>query len=175
MGYTTYFEGQFTFNEPLNHEQIEFIQSFSRTRRMKRDVSELMRLYNGNFGLPLDQVSIGNDTRTPEEIYGNEGEFFVGNDKNDSSVFDYNTPPKNQPGLWCNWITSDGEILVCDDGENFYDYVEWMEYLVNHIFKKWNIVLNGSVEWNGEESDDFGQLIVTDNVVTTRKGTINYE
>ena len=95
---------------------------------MKRDVNKLMELYKGKFGL----VGITPD-KSPEEIYGKEGEYFVRDDGNmgqsyDTSVIEVNTPPgqiswnedssferyeKNQkraeeglcqPGLWCQWV-----------------------------------------------------------------------
>ena len=174
MGYTTDFEGQFTFSRKLTDEQTEFIQQFSESRRMGRDVNELMRIYEGRGGLPLPQTSIGEDTRTPEEIYGVDGEFFVGGEDR-ATVKNYNVPPITQPGLWCQWTTDDGETLVWDGNEKFHNYVTWMEYLIENIFKKWGIVLNGSVNWVGEDSSDLGQLIVTDNVVTTREGEVIYK
>lgn len=176
MGYTTDFTGGFSFNKSLTPEQTEFIQKFNETRRMGRDVNELMRVYEGKGGLPLPQTSIGEDTRTPEEIYGVDGEFFVGSDsKTDTSIKNYNVPPSTQPGLWCQWTTDDGETLVWDENEKFYNYVVWMKYLIENIFKKWGIVLNGSVNWSGEDSDDLGQLIVTDNVVTIKEGEVIYK
>ena len=40
MGYTTEFEGSFEFEEPLTDEMMHYINRFSRTRRMKRDVEK---------------------------------------------------------------------------------------------------------------------------------------
>ena len=36
MGYTTYFDGSLQFNKPVEEWLVEYINKFSRTRRMKR-------------------------------------------------------------------------------------------------------------------------------------------
>lgn len=37
MGYTTDFQGLLKFNNPLTPEQVKYIQSFNKSRRMKRN------------------------------------------------------------------------------------------------------------------------------------------
>ena len=127
MGYTTYFEGGFTFSRPLTIDETNYIRNFSRTRRTKRNVEKLYELFKGEHGNPF---------LPKEETYGNDGEYFVGGggfagqDKDDSIV-DCNTPPgqldflttidfyerwtqndlrkqegKCQPSLWCQWVVS---------------------------------------------------------------------
>lgn len=54
--------------------------------------------------------------------------------------------------------------------EKFYDYVEWLEYLVENFLKPWGYKLNGTVTWQGEDSGDFGKIIVKENVVSTKRG-----
>lgn len=170
---------------------------------MKRDVNKLMELFQGKHGNPFAK---GN---TPEEIYGQDGEYFAMDDgqsgqKEDKSIIDYNTPPGQpeyksgqdfttsweikqdlikrglcQPGLWCQWVIEEpieGEqYLVWDGGEKFYNYVEWLKYLINHFFEPWGIKLNGTIEWEGEDPKDRGRIIVTDNMVKTQIGKIVYE
>jgi len=199
MGYTTDFEGRLEFDKPLTTEQREYINLLSSTRRMKRDVGKLMKLYKGEFGNPFALP------RTPETIYGHDGEYFAKDDGNsgqteDESIIDYNCPPgqqkydstadfsarweenkrltlegKCQPGLWCQWvIDSDGYALQWDGNEKFYNYIEWLKYLINHFFEPWGVKLNGVIEWEGEDSNDKGKIIVNDNVVKIKKAIITY-
>lgn len=198
MGYTTDFEGHLTLSKNLTEEQKEYINKFADTRRMKRDVTKLMELYEGKFGHPTPK---GN---TPEDIYGNEGEYFVGGggfmgQTADKSVLDFNTPPNQtslngksfskiwdenqrritegvcQPGLWCQWIIEDddqqvkGHQLVWDGGEKFYGYTEWLEYLIYHFFERWGVKLNGNIRWQGEDTSDVGMIVVKNNNVETKE------
>lgn len=48
---------------------------------------------------------------------------------------------------------------------NLDNYVEWLEYLIQHFIAPWGYKLNGAVVWHGEDSDDIGRIVVTDNVV----------
>lgn len=154
MGYTTDFEGKFKFNKPLDIETFNFLRKLNETRRMARNVG-------------------------PE--YGVEGEFYVdgggmaGQD-NEDNIIDYNTPPKTQPGLWCQWVpTEDGKYLEWDGGEKFYYYVEWLQYIIDKILKPRKYKLSGEVEWQGEDSSDFGKIVVKNNVITTKQGRKTYD
>ena len=171
MGYYTDFYGAFSVTPDLTDEQVNYINTFSETRRMKRDINVLMEQYDGKYGYP-------GKTGTAEEIYGKEGEFFVKNDgicgqTIDETVLDYNVPPSTQPGLWCQWVIN-GNELEWDGGEKFYNYVEWLEYLIENFFKPWGITINGEVEWSGEERSDIGKIVVTDNKVQALEGRIEY-
>jgi len=153
MGYTTDFEGSFNITPVLSQKDNEFLTKFSETRRMARNVG-------------------------PE--YGIEGEFYVdgtgwaGQDS-DTTVIDYNRPPSTQPGLWCQWVpTDDGSELVWDGGEKFYNYVEWLDYLIDKILAPRGYTLNGECQWFGEERDDVGVIIVKNNIVTTKVGKLTY-
>lgn len=72
---------------------------------------------------------------------------------------------EGMPGTYCQWITN-GFSLEWDGNEKFYDYVEWLEYLIEHYFSKWGVKLNGIVKYQGEEIGDVGRIEVKDNVVT---------
>jgi hypothetical protein len=150
MGYTTDFNGQFDLNKPLDSDTHSLLDGLNRTRRM------------GRKGLD-------------PKLYGVEGEFYVqgddplGNNMNDKSVIDY------QPGLWCQWRpTPDGEHIEWDEGEKFYNYVEWIEYIINSILAPRGYVLSGDVSWQGEDSDDVGIISIRNNVVKTKVGRITY-
>ena len=167
MGYTTYFSGEFTFNKPVTEELKTFINKFSDTRRMIRDNSKIKEIFpnwrelcfNGDLGVG--------------------GAYFVGGygfagQREDDSIINYNSAG-NQPGLWCQWIINDNDELVWDGGEKFYHYVEWLEYLIEHFFAPLGCVLNGDVYYEGEDSDDFGRIIVNDNFVKISYGHRVYE
>ena len=164
MGYTTDFHGRFEFNNPVEPWLIEYIDKFCNSRRMKRNNEKIKELYpnwkdlcfNGELGV--------------------EGEFFIGGigfmgQGDDDSVLDHNRPPKTQPELWCQWIVSeDGMYLEWDGAEKFYSYCEWLDYLIVEFFHPLGYVLNGDVEWQGEDYEDLGTIHVVDNVIEVEYG-----
>lgn len=177
MGYTTDFEGRFSLNRQLTPEHAAYLTAFSQTRRMKRDEHKASKLPDPvrlAVGLPI----------------GKEGSYFVGGSGSmgqgsDESILDYNEAPCNpdcserfregyvwsfgaQPGLWCQWVPSeDGMGIEWDGVEKFYNYTEWLIYLIEHFLKPWGYVLNGQVTWQGEDLSDRGTIVVVDNAVTT--------
>ena len=174
MGYTTKFEGSFEFEEPLTDEMIQYINRFSTTRRIKRNVVKIKETYSD-----WKNLSFNGDL-------GKDGEYFVGDsewildwkskdDSFDTSIINYNEPPAKQPGLWCQWVVSlDGKHLEWDGNEKFYNYVEWLEYLINHFFTPSNIFMNGSVMWRGENVEDIGKITVKHNKITVTKGKLTF-
>lgn len=159
MGYTTDFEGKLKFNRQLTVDEKNFLDKLANTRRMARNV---------------------------DRKYGVEGEFYVdgggfmGQDHEDN-VIDSNTPPRTQPGLWCQWVpTEDGKFLEWDGGEKFYAYVEWLQYIIDKVFPYITadgdepLSLTGSITWQGEESEDMGRIQVNNNVVTVLEGNVVY-
>lgn len=85
-------------------------------------------------------------------------------------------PKDGKPGYWCKWLLkeykdkmkrwvhSDNE-LVWDGGEKFYNYIEWIDYLIVNFFKPRGYILNGVVKWQGSKVDDRGKIVVKDNEV----------
>lgn len=170
MGYTTSFDGEFAIDKPLAPEHREYLKAFSHTRRMKRKA----------------ELTAKRDDPAREAAglaVGDEGGYFVGaggmcgqESHGTPDIDDYNEPPKGQPGLWCQWEPNeDGTAIFWDGGEKFYYYVEWITYLIDHFLAPWGYVLNGTVEWSGEEQGDVGKIIVVDNEVTEKVGRITYE
>ena len=138
MGYTTEFEGEFKINKQVDEGTYNLLKGLAETRRMKRE------------GL--------------NDVYGIDGEFYVEDDE--KNVVDYNTPPKTQPSLWCQWeIQEDRQTICWDGGEKFYDYIAWIRYIIDKILKPRGYELNGEVLWQGEEIRDREKIIVTDNHV----------
>ena len=166
MGYTTDFSGEFKLDKPLTDEQANYINRFADTRRMKRDVEKLKELFNGADGLNGD--------------YGTEGEFFVGGagfagQSHDDSIIDYNHPPSTQPGLWCQWNVEDNDTIIWDGTEKFYNYVEWIQYYITNFFEPWGYKLSGEVQWQGEDSEDIGKIVIHNNVIQVLHGTITFQ
>ena len=168
MGYTTYFDGAFQFDKPVTDELKTYINKFSDTRRMLRDNNKIKELFPNWKELCFNGE------------LGDNGEYFIGGGENylgdvrDGSVINHNNSG-NQPGLGCQWIINDDNELVWDEGEKFYNYVEWLEYLIQHFFAPLGYVLEGTVFYDGEDSDDFGKIIVTDNIVKVAYGHRVYE
>lgn len=167
MGYTTDFTGKFLLNKKLMPTHMAYLNKFAETRRMERNAAIADKLEDPlrkAVGLPI----------------GMDGEFFVnaggfcGQD-NDESVTDHNCAPSTQPGLWCQWVPNeDGTAIVWDEGEKFYSYTEWLVYIIRNFLSPWGYVINGIVEYQGEDPSDFGKIIVTNNVVVVKEGKRSY-
>lgn len=151
MGYTTYFEGQIKIDPPLNKDEINYLKKFHDTRRMDRT--------NGPYFV--------------------DGTGYMGQNP-DSDVINSNKPPEGQPSLWCQWIpTDDGTAIEWDEGEKFYNSVDWMQYFIDHFIGSTPIAptkentleflkphtLNGLIEAQGEDDEDQWVLLVENNNV----------
>ena len=148
MGYTTDFSGRFELNKELSPKMEQYLKLFNETRRMERNT---------------------------DEVFGVQGEFYVfgggsfGQDHEDNIV-DFNEPPSTQPSLWNQWTPSDDRMgIEWDCGEKFYNYTEWLVYLIHKILAPNGYVLNGVVEYSGEEVGDVGEIVVVDNRVFVRE------
>jgi len=147
MGYTTDFSGRFELNKQLSPKMAQYLKLFNETRRMQRNT---------------------------DEVFGVQGEFFVfgggsfGQD-HEPNIVDFNEPPTTQPSLWNQWTPSnDGMAIEWDGGEKFYNYTEWLVYLIHKILAPNGYILNGVVEYSGEEPGDVGEIVVVDNRVFVR-------
>lgn len=159
MGYDTSFHGAVTITPPLSYDEVQYLRAFNESRRMKRNADMTAKYYD-----PLREL-----VALP---VGDEGGYYVDahaenmGQKETPDIIDYSSPPAGQPGLWCGWTpTEDGAAIEWDGGEKFYNYVEWMEYLIEHFIKPWGHVAEGEITWQGEDSDDRGTIFVKDNVV----------
>ena len=147
---------------------VEYIDKFNRTRRMRRDNEKIKELFPNWKELCFE----GN--------LGEDGEYFVGGlgfygQDSDGSVLNHNCSARTQPGLWCHWVIGgDNDELMWDESEKFYDYIEWLEYMIDNFFAPLGYILNGDILWEGEESDDVGVIRVTDNVVDVEYGVHAY-
>jgi len=196
MGYTTEFSGEFSITPTLKPEHLAYLKQFADTRRVRRDPVKAELLPDPiriAAGLPIGLEGayfVGNDSYRGQN--------------DDASVIDGNSPPgipsssafyaKNatwyndwlkakaaglqcggQPGLWCQWVPNgDGTALMWDEGEKFYEYEDWLRYLIEHFLAPWHYTVNGEVEWKGEDSSDIGLLVVKNNIVSVKLGSIVY-
>ena len=168
MGYTTDFSGSFSLNTSLTDAHAAYLRKFAETRRMERKqtiASTLPDPIRKAVGLPI----------------GKQGAYFVGGgghcgQATDASIVNSNGEPSGQPGLWCQWVpTENNDAIEWDGGEKFYHYTEWLSYLIEHFLKPWGYILNGEVEWFGEDRDDRGKILVTDNIISIKTATIVWE
>lgn len=167
MGYTTDFNGEFKLDKPLKSEHAAYLRAFSERRRMKRAAemtNDMPDVRRKAVGLPI----------------GEDGEYFAGDpdrygQTQSADILNYNSPPGRQPGLWCQWVPNeDGTAIVHDCGEKFYEYKDWIKYLVERFIKPWGYVLNGRIDWWGEDRDDIGRIVIVDNHVEIFDGEITY-
>jgi hypothetical protein len=181
MGYSTDFEGRFSVSPAFKPEHEAYLNAFADTRRMKRDAEVTAKRpdpLREAVGLPVG----------PQGAYfvneggqAGQGEFMGSNwqkDQKNAGILDYNQQPIGQPGLWCQWNPcTDGEesFIEWDGSEKFYNYVEWIEYLIENFLKPWGYTVNGTVEWQGEERSDMGRIVIKDNEVRTQVAKVTYE
>ena len=144
MGYTTDFSGRFELNKELSPKMEQYLKLFNETRRMERNT---------------------------DEVFGVQGEFFVfgsgdfGQD-HEENIVNFNEPPSTQPSLWNQWTPTDDRMgIEWDWGEKFYNYTEWLVYLIHKILAPNGYVLNGVVTWQGEDTGDVGEIFVENNRV----------
>jgi hypothetical protein len=75
------------------------------------------------------------------------------------------------PGIWCQWVANHDGTGICWDGnEKFYNYTEWLAYVIENFLDKWGLTLNGEVTWQGEDAGDIGMLRVVNNDVSEIEG-----
>jgi hypothetical protein len=188
VGYTTSFSGKVTVTPPLSAAEASFLRRYAHTRHCAHQ--------------PGPYTAATPPTQAEIEQYGRQRAELTFSDcprpgsscgRNGDSV----------PGLWCQWVPGgyDSEtdtygIIKWDGGEKFYDYVEWMKFIIQHFFMPgaWALsgtgpavpggaatsldpaghVLNGVIEWQGEEGSDAGRIVVKDNAVMTQVATRSY-
>ena len=85
----------------------------------------------------------------------------------------YTETPETIPKSYLQWVPNkDGTGIVWNGGEKFYDYIHWLRWLIKHYLKPHGLVLNGKVEWRGDELEDIGIMYARNNVITHHKTKI---
>lgn len=85
----------------------------------------------------------------------------------------------DMPGYFCQWIVTGsnvaGWVLEWDGIEKFYDYTEWLKWLLKNVFIPNGYELNGEIIWQGEEVGDIGILHIDRNVLTVQNKTHKFQ
>lgn len=156
MGTTTIFNGQFRLDRPLTKEHAAYLHAFNRVRHIQRDPERTMLdPLRDAVGLPL----------------GAEGVYYVAGGRytkefiNDTSVVGFGSNPTMTPGYWCQWRpTADARGLEWDQGDKFYDWATWLNFIIENFLTLWGYTLSGAVEWyNGHRS---GATVIEDGKAT---------
>ena len=171
MGYTTDFDGEFIVTPALEPKHRAYLEAFSSTRRMTRDAKQASKLpdpLRKAVGLPI----------------GTDGGYFVGDTEGEGmdafgqshtdDITDYNHAPEGQPGLWCQWHPSELGTAIFAEGEKFYDYIPWLQYLIDNFLTPWGYKLNGEVTWQGEEGSDQGKIQVKDSKIKVLRAKVTF-
>lgn len=75
--------------------------------------------------------------------------------------------PPSSPS-WLQWVPTGARTIEWDGNEKFYDYVEWLDFLIVSALSPWGLKLNGTVAYSGEDINDRGTITVVDNHITFR-------
>lgn len=191
MGYQTIFNGEIEIVPPLNESERSFLEDFNQTRRMIRTKGPLFVGGSGWKGQGGDDDVLDHNRASGEKPYGRA----FPTDATEEELKHYEEG--GQPGLWCQWTPAeDGASLAWDEGEKFYNASEWMRYIVTNLLSgesarayvsqhlhederlkdfTFDHVLNGEIDADGEESDDFWRLVVTDSRVEVVDGKVLFE
>lgn len=77
------------------------------------------------------------------------------------------------PTSYCHWqLTRDCMGIEWDGGEKFYDYVEWLQFIVDKILAPAGLTLSGQLEFDGEDSKDNGTISVVDGKVVREENSV---
>lgn len=83
-----------------------------------------------------------------------------------NDIDDGTNEPKPHPDSYCQWVISkDGGSLEWDQNEKFYNYTEWLQYVIAEVIAPTGRVVTGHVEYQGEETGDSGTLTIIDGCV----------
>lgn len=165
MSYFSEGEGSLILTPALNKQQVEYLQAFIKTRHCKRDEDKCQNindLLRENLNLP-----VGKDGQF--SVYS--ADFNYVESVEDEAVLDYNLKAYGCPELWCGWDISDnsGQELSWYGGELSRMPVEWIEYLKENFFDKWNIKIDNQVKWKGLNKFDKGVIKFVNNVIVVDK------
>ena len=72
----------------------------------------------------------------------------------------FEPPEQAELGLnysyYCQWeLNPDADAIQWDGVEKFYDYIPWLKILIDKFLIPNGYVLNGNVQWQGEDGGDF--------------------
>lgn len=87
-------------------------------------------------------------------------------------LLEFNEDPENipapHPSSYMQWVPGKNlDSIGWDGGEKFYDYAEWLQWLVGWLAAR-GIESVGILSWSGEQAGDTGTLTVFDGRVESR-------
>lgn len=142
MGYSTAFTGQFALSRPLTADECATLRALYEHRHEEEE------------DLPLPYVVAGDCPVLIERTLKNRT--YYGEAPGILS--------KKFPSFYCQWVLSpDQRALEWDQGEKFYCYVGWLQYLISHFFAPWGVTLDGTIKWKGDMRGDSGSIRVEGN------------
>ena len=101
-----------------------------------------------------------------------EGRFDLSSKMNHLNIFDtlqeWNDGEGKKSPIdgYCQWVlTKDREGIEWDNNEKFYDYVEWLQHIIDDLLLPNGYTLSGEMKFQGEEKEDNGVLKIINNIV----------
>ena len=159
MSYEIEYAGQFDLNTPLTEAHRAYLDRFSSTRRMKRNVEELALTPD-----PIRMAALL--PNGPEGAYFVGSSAFMGQDMDAPSVIEPDKPPTGQPGLWCVWSPNpEGTAIGCWEPSPVYEFSEWLQYLITNFLIPWGYTVSGEVTLTGDDEAELGKIVVVENRV----------
>lgn len=157
-----FYEMDLIIEPALSKEVVDYIQHFSRTRKMVLDLDYLDKHYDPKkYGF--------------KGSFGRKGEYFVNlgdsslkdNCMNHPLVINVNNDPEIHPNVWCDFfVSSDGSRLKWREIESTDHCEEWMNYLINHFIAPSGSFVNGKICVQGEFASDYYEIHIENNIVT---------
>jgi hypothetical protein len=150
MGYDTYFHGEISISPPLLPEHEAYLKAF-----LQRD----------HWSLDTNLIASEEDSlRSAVGLgLGISGEFYTGDD----SVYETHArlpgTPITQPSARTDWRVFSPDHLGMRESTRTEGYVLWLKYLMQNFFIPWGYVLDGMIEWDGDDPGDKGMIHVNQN------------
>lgn len=162
--YRTRFIGKLKIEPDLTPDQIRYLRAFGASRRC---------CFNRNViqGTP-DPTRVGAGL----PLGGPDCAYYVGGGVRPQgpSVKDYDRPPHEQPGLWCDWRACEcGSSIMWNGNCDAQDMPEWLRYLIDHFLEPWMRRVSGQVLWFGDDDNDRGKIVTYENNVKVIRGPLD--
>lgn len=73
---------------------------------------------------------------------------------------------------YCQWVlNNDFDSLAWDGNEKFYNYVEWLQYVIDNVLTPAGNTLSGNVRFQGEDRADRGTIAVENGRAVRREAS----
>ena len=163
MGYSTEFYGNILITPTPSNDFIEKVNEWLKQRHMIFFSTDILSRYPYADDDTVDGLPVADNGWNWINGYMDSSSSTV-------RVVDPNCPPTPCTSLWSDWTIvyngSGGALLTWNGDEKSYDMWEWLQLLIDHVFAPYGYVLNGSVDFQGENDYDSGNFTVVDNVIS---------